>query len=115
LQGVLTKMCTVNIGNSNSPGVLTIKGSYTQTAGGALQVEIASALSYDQLKVISAPGTVSLNGRLSPILLNGYHPQIGQIFPGVVTATGGVSSAFSSAGSFSPHPDGPARVFGQPA
>jgi hypothetical protein len=35
----------------NSVGTLDVVGSYTQTASGILQVEIASATSYDQLRV----------------------------------------------------------------
>ena len=45
-----------------SPGMLTIDGSYTQNAGGAFDVEIASATSYSQL---IATGDIVLNGPLS--------------------------------------------------
>ncbi|MBU4447770.1 MAG: autotransporter outer membrane beta-barrel domain-containing protein, partial [Proteobacteria bacterium] len=100
LQGAFTNRGTVNPGNS--VGTLNVEGSYTQTASGILQVGIASATSYDQLMVTGAPGTASLNGALTPILLNGYRPRAGQVFEGVVSATGGISGAFSTWSNFTP-------------
>ena len=100
LQGAFTNRATVKPGNS--VGTLDVVGSYTQTASGILQVEIASATSYDQLRVTGLPGTASLNGNLTPTLLNGYRPQAGQVFEGVVSATGGISGAFSTLSNFTP-------------
>ena len=100
LQGVFTNQGTVNPGNA--VGTLNVEGSYTQTASGILQVEIASATSYDQLRVTGGPGTVSLNGALIPMLLNGYRPHAGQIFEGVVSATEGFSGVFSTLSNFTP-------------
>ena len=54
LQGVFTNRGTVNPGNS--VGTLNVEGSYTQTASGILQVEIASATSYDRLMVTGGSG-----------------------------------------------------------
>ncbi len=42
-----------------------------------------------------APGTASLAGTLSPVLLGGYRPLGNTVFPGIVTATGGISGTFS--------------------
>ena len=100
LQGAFTNRGTVNPGNS--VGTLNVVGSYTQTASGILQVEFASATSYDRLMVTGAPGTASLSGALTPRLLNGYRPKAGQIFEGVVSATGGISGAFSTWSNFTP-------------
>jgi len=100
LQGAFTNRGTVKPGNS--VGTLNVEGSYTQTASGILQVKIASATSYDQLMVTGLPGTASLNGVLTPTLLNGYRPQAGQIFGGVVRATGDISGAFSTLSNFTP-------------
>jgi outer membrane autotransporter protein len=99
-QGVLTNQGTVSPGNS--VGALNLVGSYTQTAGGILRATIASATSYSQLKISGIPGTASLGGTMTPILLNGYLPQAGQVFSGVVTATGGISGAFSAVSNFTP-------------
>ena len=100
LQGALTNRATVKPGNS--VGTLDVVGSYTQSAGGILEVEIASATSYDQLRVTGFPGTASLNGKLTPTLLNGYRPHAGQVFRGVVSATGGISGAFNSRPNLTP-------------
>jgi outer membrane autotransporter protein len=91
LVGTLTNQGTISPGNA--PGTLSVVGILTQTASATYRAEIASSSSYDKIAVT---GTASLNGRLAPILLNGYRPQNGQVFPGVVTATRGISGAFSS-------------------
>ncbi len=100
VDGNLTNGGMVNPGHP--VGTMTVNGSYTQTANGTLAVEIASPTSYDNLNVIGAPGTATLNGTLKPILLNGYIPQSNQVFPGVVAATGGVTGTFSTVGNFTP-------------
>jgi len=79
----------------NSPGILNIIGSYTQTATGTYLAEIASATEYDKINVTGAPGAASLNGGLAPVLLRGYRPRGNQVFPGIITTTGGVTGAFS--------------------
>jgi hypothetical protein len=93
MNGNLVNAGTVSPGNS--PGTLTINGSYTQTAAGTYQAEIASATSYDQINVSGNPGTASLNGTLALSLLNGYRPQGNQVFS-IITATGGLTGTFSS-------------------
>jgi outer membrane autotransporter protein len=88
---------TVNPGNS--PGTLNVVGSYTQTGTGTLLVEIASPTSYDKINVTGAPapaGTASLNGALTPVLLNGYRPQFNTRFPDIIKTTNGLTGAFSS-------------------
>jgi autotransporter-associated beta strand protein len=92
--GTLTNKGTISPGNS--PGTLNVVGSYTQTASGTYMAEIASASSYDRIAVTGAPGTADLAGTLSPVLLNGYRPPGNTVFPGLVTATGGISGTFSS-------------------
>jgi outer membrane autotransporter protein len=92
--GSLTNSGTVSPGNS--PGTLNVMGSYTQTGSGTLRAEIASPSNYDIINVTGAPGTASLAGAIAPTLLNGYQPRGNQVFPGVVTAAGGVSGSFSS-------------------
>ena len=92
LVGTLTNQGTVSPGNS--PGTLSVVGSYTQTAGGTYPVEIASPSSYDQIAVTGAPGTASLAGTLAPSLLGGFQPTRNLVLPGIITATGGVSGTF---------------------
>ena len=85
---------TVNPGNS--PGTLNIVGSYTQAVGGTYTVEIASPSSYDRISVTGIPGTATLAGAIAPTLLGGYRPPGNQIFPGVITTTGGITGTFST-------------------
>lgn len=80
----------------NSPGTLNVVGSYTQSASGTLVVEVVSATSHDQIAVTGAPGTATLTGAVAPMLLGGYRPQGNQVFPGIITTTGGVTGSFST-------------------
>jgi autotransporter-associated beta strand protein len=92
--GSLTNSGTVRPGNS--PGTLNVVGSYTQTSSGTLRAEVASPTNYDKISISVLPGTANLNGTIAPTLLGGYRPQPGQVFPGVVTTTGGVVGTFSN-------------------
>jgi fibronectin-binding autotransporter adhesin len=61
----------------SSAGTLKISGNYTQNAAGKLQIEFASASSFDQLKV---GGSATLAGTLELLLLGGYMPAPGAQF-----------------------------------
>lgn len=76
-----------------SPGILTIQGSYTQTASGTLVIQIAgrSEGEYSRLEVSN---TAALDGTLSVNLLNGFEPTTGDEFV-ILTAPGGVEGTFS--------------------
>jgi hypothetical protein len=74
----------------NTIGVMTITGNYTQGASGSLTFDIASLSSYDQLNV---SGRASLNGMAMINLLNGYIPQVGNMFD--------IMNFASSSGTFS--------------
>jgi outer membrane autotransporter protein len=92
--GSVTNSGTVSPGNS--AGTLNVVGSYTQTDSGSYRAEVASATSYDKISVTGAPGSASLAGAIAPTLLGGYRPRGNQVFPGVITATGGITGAFST-------------------
>jgi hypothetical protein len=94
LVGTLTNKGTISPGHS--PGTLSVVGSFTQTASGTYLAEIASPSSYDNIAVTGTPGTANLNGTLKPVLLGGFTPVANQLFPGVVSATGGVTGTFST-------------------
>ena len=94
LEGSLINNGTMNPGNC--PGTFTIVGKYQQTANGVHDVEVASDSSYDRLNVTGTPGTAGLNGTVAPILYEGYRPRAGQVFSNVISATGGVTGAFSN-------------------
>jgi uncharacterized protein with beta-barrel porin domain len=94
ITGTLTNNGKVNPGNS--PGILNIVGSYVQTATGTYTAEIASATSYDRINVTGAPGTATLAGAIAPKLYGGFQPRGNQVFPGVLTVTGGITDSFST-------------------
>ncbi|MEI6323565.1 MAG: hypothetical protein WCP60_10725, partial [bacterium] len=90
LNGNLINNGTVSPGNS--PGTLTINGNYTQGSTGVLNIEVASAGSFDQLIV---NGSVLLGGTLNIVPYNGYTLQYGQKF-GFITSTGPIKGSFSA-------------------
>ncbi len=82
----------------NSPGILSVDGNYTQSAGGTLEIELASnggvaGTDHDRLAVTLA---ASLDGALDLQLDGGYSPTIGDSFAGIVTA-GALSGQFATA------------------
>jgi hypothetical protein len=91
LQGNVSSNAAFNLGDMPMTiGTMAITGGYTQGANGSLYVDIASLTSYDQLNI---SGHASLNGLLSVDLLNGYIPQVGNMFDVVNFA--GSSGTFS--------------------
>ncbi|AEB08120.1 autotransporter outer membrane beta-barrel domain-containing protein [Desulfobacca acetoxidans] len=80
----------------NSVGTLTIQGALVKNAGGRLAMEIASAGDYDRLAVTGTPGTltVAADSMVGFTLLDGYCPRGNQVFPGIITASGGVQGVF---------------------
>jgi len=85
------------IAPGNSPGILSVDGNYTQSAGGTLEIELASnggvaGTDHDRLAVTLA---ASLDGALDLQLDGGYSPTIGDSFAGIVTA-GALSGQFAT-------------------
>ena len=77
-----TNAGAINPGSGvGATGVLKIVGTYTQTAGGALSVDLGGTTvgtQYDRL--VDSTGTVTLNGALSVTLVNGFTPALGDTF-----------------------------------
>ncbi len=74
----LTNAGEVDLGSN--PGTLTVKGNFTQTAAGALALEVGGATAgslFDQVKIT---GTASLNGTLNVALINGYAPGLEETY-----------------------------------
>jgi autotransporter-associated beta strand protein len=86
---------TVN-GGAISPGspigTATIDGTYTQSSGGTLHIDLSSPVSFDQLVVT---GNALIDGTLDVSLVNGFTPSLGDTF-GFLTANGGFGGAFAS-------------------
>lgn len=78
ISGNVSSNASFNIGDAEmTVGELSIMGNYTQRANGSLTFDIASLNSYDQLNV---SGHAQLNGLMTVNLLNGYIPQVGNMF-----------------------------------
>ncbi len=91
-----------------SPGTITISGNYTQSANGALVLEVGGTgtdpLQFDQLLI---SGTANLNGRLVVQTINGFVPQAGDVFtPLTYGAVNGTFSSVTSNGQVSFGPNG---------
>jgi hypothetical protein len=77
--GALVNTGAVNPG-SGGPGTLTVTGNYTQSAAGALGIELGGytqGIQYDLLKI---GGAASLNGTLNISLINNFTPLVGDTF-----------------------------------
>jgi len=75
IAGNLSNAATVTPGDA--PGTLTIQGNYTQTAAGALDINLAGSATYSQLAV---SGTAMLAGTLNVALVSGFTPTAGAWF-----------------------------------
>ncbi len=61
----------------NFPGTLMVSGTYNQLSTGELVIELASATSFDKLKIA---GSASLNGTLRVGLIDDFSPLLGDAF-----------------------------------
>ncbi len=94
ITGTVTNAGNINPGNS--PGIINIVGSYTQT--GTYTAELtASAVAgtgYDQIKVTGAPGTAGLAGTLALMPATGLYVA-GSKYD-IVDAAGGITGNFAT-------------------
>jgi hypothetical protein len=93
IQGDVISNAAINIGDSPMAiGQLFMVGNYTQGANGSLTFDIAGTASgqYDHLNV---SGKAQFNGLMTVNLLNGFVPQIGNMFDIMDFASG--SGTFS--------------------
>ncbi|HKC24925.1 MAG TPA: hypothetical protein VKF32_09295, partial [Thermoanaerobaculia bacterium] len=84
-----------HVAPGSSPGSLTISGSYTQTAAGFLDVEIGG-LSPGTYDVLSVTGGATLAGTLTPSLVGGFAPTVGNSVPAFTFAS--ASGTFADLG-----------------
>jgi autotransporter-associated beta strand protein len=95
VSGTLTNNGSVSPGFYTGPWILNVSGNYAQTTAGTFKVNIGSATEYGQLQITGTPGTATLNGVLAIDVLNDYVPANNQVFPNIITASGGLSGTFS--------------------
>jgi len=74
------------------PWNLQVNGNFTQSAMGNINVDIASASTYGQMQI---NGAANLSGDIFVSLQNGYTPAVGQLFPNIITANGGLIGTFN--------------------
>ncbi len=74
----------VSPGGAGNVGTLIVNGNYTQTVGGALDVELESTTAIDQLMI---SGIATLAGTLDVALLDGFVPKSGEQFKIVAFAS----------------------------
>jgi hypothetical protein len=95
VNGNLTNNGNVSPGFYTGPWNLNVTGSYAQTTAGGLDVEIATATNYGQIQVTGSPGSANLSGIVYVTLQNDYIPAPNQVFPNIITASGGLTGTFS--------------------
>ncbi|MBL0114347.1 MAG: autotransporter outer membrane beta-barrel domain-containing protein [Sphingomonadales bacterium] len=82
----------------NSPGILNIDGSFTQTATGTLAIELTpsavAGTGYDQVSVTGLVGTAALDGTLALAPAAGLYTA-GATYD-IVSATGGITGGFAT-------------------
>ncbi len=79
---------------ATNPGKLSINGSYTQTATGALNISIGGPTAGTQYAQLIVSNGVSLNGTLNIQLINGFVPVIGSTF--TILTGAAVSGTFAT-------------------
>ena len=84
---------TIDPGISGAAGTLHFGGSYTQIAGGILEIDLASLAGHDELTIT---GSAALAGTLVVSLLDNFVPQPGSEFE-ILTAAGFGGSKFTNA------------------
>jgi hypothetical protein len=70
----------VDVGGSSAEGLLSIGGTYTQTATGVLNVEVGGASNCPAADQLAVAGKATLAGTLAISLTDGCHPSTGQPF-----------------------------------
>ncbi len=91
-----------------SPGTLTVVCSYTRTAAGALNIDLAGGTPGSGYSVLSIFGTAALDGTLNVSLLNGFVPFDGETF--TILTDSNVLASVPVTGTFSAF-----HVFGAPS
>jgi hypothetical protein len=80
VQGDVSNAGTLAPGAATGPGVLTINGSYTQTATGTLSLNIGGPQAGTDYSQLVVTGLARLDGTLQVKMTNGYRPQPGDSF-----------------------------------
>ncbi|MCG3146454.1 MAG: hypothetical protein HONDAALG_04546 [Gammaproteobacteria bacterium] len=77
-----------------SPGTITVDGDYSQLPGGRLVIEIGGLAPGIDFDVLDVTGTASLDGTLEVVLINGFVPQLADVFQFLLA--GSIEGGFGS-------------------
>ncbi|MBU1195410.1 MAG: hypothetical protein KKE62_19140 [Proteobacteria bacterium] len=91
INGDVTLASTATLSPGNSPGTMSINGSYSQAKDAILEIELGST-SYD---ILNITGTASLAGILQVVLYDDYIPENGSSYS-FMTASDGIMGDFDS-------------------
>ncbi|ASU40751.1 hypothetical protein hmeg3_22235 [Herbaspirillum sp. meg3] len=91
--GQFTNNGVLSPGGIGTVGAMTVNGNFTQGVTGVLNIDVASASSYDVL-TINAPTTVNLGGTLQSKLLGGYVPTLDTRLSPIVFTTSNAGSSY---------------------
>jgi hypothetical protein len=81
LAAAVTNSGTITVGDSTQkPGVLTVTGSYTQNAGGTLNVPVNGPILGSQYSQLAVSNGVSLGGTLTIQRKKSFKPTVGATF-----------------------------------
>ncbi len=67
-------------GGTGAAGTLTINGTYTQTAAGALDIAIGGTTAGSQYSELAVSGAATLGGTVNVGLIGGFQPALGNTF-----------------------------------
>src|SRR5262249_29962417 len=87
VHAAVTNAGQVNPGISG-PGVLSITGSFTQTAAGTLNLDLGGLTPGTQFDQLNVTGAATLDGTLNVNLTNGYVPAAGDQLTVMIFASG---------------------------
>jgi T5SS/PEP-CTERM-associated repeat protein len=79
----------------NSAGTTLIQGSYTQQAGGTLEIEIGGLAEGTQHDLVNIVGNAALGGSLQLSMLNDFIPSAANTFT-ILQAAGNITGAFAN-------------------
>jgi len=95
IAGVLVSSGTITPGDSSkSTGILAVTKTYTQNAGGVLDIAIGGTTAGTKYDQLNATGAASLKGTLNLSLINGFVPTVGTTFD--VLNASSISGTFST-------------------
>ncbi len=77
IPGSLINSGTIYVGGNGTAGTLSVSGNFTQTSGGALDIDVGGTAAGTQFDQLLVQGAVSLDGSINSSLINSFVPSPG--------------------------------------